>query len=148
MRKEEVHTRMRQLGVRLSEEDIKRAWDMLDVEHNPTGLQIDEFVDGLKFLQEGLATKHVVTVDYSLKRIDKRFHNHIQLLAHRAAEVEKQKSFLLEQIPVADAKHLGRINAFCRRQGAEYANRASASVSSSSLRVGIDITASLPLQTF
>mmetsp|Transcript_5212 Transcript_5212/g.12557 ORF Transcript_5212/g.12557 Transcript_5212/m.12557 type:complete len:535 (+) Transcript_5212:93-1697(+) len=119
MKKDEVHARMRQLGVRLSEEDLKRAWDMLDVDENPAGLQIDDFVDGLKFLQEGLATKHVVTVDYSLKRIDKRFHNHIELLTTRAKEVTGQKEFFLQHIPVFDATHVLRLNAFAQQRGLE-----------------------------
>lgn len=68
MKQEFVHVRMAELGIHMTQDEFFKCWDMLDV-HGEGELTIDEFVTGLAYLQEGLSTKHIVSVDYTLKRV-------------------------------------------------------------------------------
>jgi len=68
IKQSQVAARMRALGITMSVVEFQKAWDMLDVDDSGE-LTIEEFVNGFSFLQEGLATKHIVHVDYGLKRI-------------------------------------------------------------------------------
>mmetsp|Transcript_25165 Transcript_25165/g.57842 ORF Transcript_25165/g.57842 Transcript_25165/m.57842 type:complete len:513 (-) Transcript_25165:50-1588(-) len=79
MKQDFVHKQMKHLGIRLSQEELLKTWEMLDIDDSGE-LTIQEFVEGLRFLQQGLATKHIVTVDYSLKRVGRRFFYHMDYL--------------------------------------------------------------------
>lgn len=68
LEKEFVHEQMRALGIHLPRGELEEAWRTLDYDESGE-LTIDAFVDGLSFLQEGLGTKHIVNVDYSMKRV-------------------------------------------------------------------------------
>merc|ERR1712137_885888 len=68
--KDFVYKRMKELGIQLSHDELLKAFELLDVDDSGE-LTIDEFVEGLGYMQEGLATKHIVNVDYSLKRVEK-----------------------------------------------------------------------------
>jgi hypothetical protein len=68
MDQDNVTKEMARLGVNMNDEDLRKAWEMLDIDDSGE-LTIDEFVSGLSYLQEGLSTKHVISIDYSLKRV-------------------------------------------------------------------------------
>merc|ERR1712187_227120 len=65
---EYVMKTMEDLGVGLSHEELRRAFFMLDVDESGE-LTIEEFTMGLGQLQQGLTTKHVVSIDYALQRV-------------------------------------------------------------------------------
>merc|ERR1711963_555836 len=88
---------MKTLGIRLSEEELLKAWTMLDVDDSGE-LTIDEFVDGLGYLQEGLSTKHIVNVDYSLKRVDRKVNAHIKAINAAMSSVMRQHEEILSVI--------------------------------------------------
>eukprot|EP00930_Biecheleria_cincta_P102414 TRINITY_DN9413_c0_g1_i1.p1 TRINITY_DN9413_c0_g1~~TRINITY_DN9413_c0_g1_i1.p1 ORF type:complete len:136 (+),score=39.96 TRINITY_DN9413_c0_g1_i1:110-517(+) len=59
---------MEALGVDIPPEDLRQAFDMLDIDESGE-LTIQEFIEGVSQLQESLNTKHVVSLDYSLQRV-------------------------------------------------------------------------------
>lgn len=71
MKKEFVAEQMRHMGFTMTEEEIVKAWDMLDIDRKGE-LTIDSFVSGLSYLQEKLTTRHVMNISYSLKRVQRR----------------------------------------------------------------------------
>jgi voltage-gated sodium channel len=81
-----VLKRMKELGIHLTVPELYKAWDMLDVDESGE-LTIEEFVTGLSYLQEGLATKHIVHVDYSLKKITNKAEAKLDEIAAKLAEV-------------------------------------------------------------
>merc|ERR1712203_105984 len=56
-------------GFVLDEKDLGRIWDTFDIDESEN-ITIEELVAGFSYLQEGLATKHIANVNYSLKRVD------------------------------------------------------------------------------
>mmetsp|Transcript_79534 Transcript_79534/g.200032 ORF Transcript_79534/g.200032 Transcript_79534/m.200032 type:complete len:505 (-) Transcript_79534:69-1583(-) len=84
-----VHKRMKELGVYLSRKELFKAWEMLDIDESGE-LTIDEFVTGLSTLQEGLATKHMVSVDYSLKRITLKTEARMEQISKEAQELASE----------------------------------------------------------
>eukprot|EP00932_Pfiesteria_piscicida_P004996 SRR837773.14901.p1 GENE.SRR837773.14901~~SRR837773.14901.p1 ORF type:complete len:117 (+),score=32.04 SRR837773.14901:52-351(+) len=61
-------------------------------------LTIDEFVTGLSTLQEGLATKHMVSIDYPLKRVSLKTGKHIDKLATAVEETLRESQRLSEVV--------------------------------------------------
>mmetsp|Transcript_123775 Transcript_123775/g.194139 ORF Transcript_123775/g.194139 Transcript_123775/m.194139 type:complete len:534 (+) Transcript_123775:75-1676(+) len=88
-KKDYVVERMQELGVHLSEEDFQKAWDMLDVDGSGE-LSIDAFVNGFSALHEALATKHVVNIDYSLKRVQFEMEQRLETLDDQIKELRAQ----------------------------------------------------------
>merc|ERR1711957_617881 len=96
---------MEELDVHLSADDLSRAWDMLDVDESGE-LSIDEFVAGLAYLQEGLEAKHIVNVDYELKRTAIRFDAKIEQLSHCMNEVSKHTIDIAESLACRSKSHV------------------------------------------
>mmetsp|Transcript_158892 Transcript_158892/g.505973 ORF Transcript_158892/g.505973 Transcript_158892/m.505973 type:complete len:504 (-) Transcript_158892:106-1617(-) len=90
-----VHNRMKELGVHMSREELFKAWEMLDIDESGE-LTIEEFVTGLSTLQEGLATKHMVSVDYSLKRVSLKTEKNMNDMAKRAMDMVTESSDIHE----------------------------------------------------
>jgi len=97
MEKDFVHKRMRDLEINMRREELMKTFGMLDVDDSGE-LTIEEFVDGLGYLHEGLATKHIVNVDYSLKRVEKRVETRFELLSSSATEVAQQHEDILRRM--------------------------------------------------
>lgn len=97
MEKDFVTKQMKALGILLSQDELMKAWDMLDVDDSGE-LTIDEFVDGLGHLQEGLATKHIVNVDYSLKRVERQVEERLSGIQQAMTAVQDQNSVILDVI--------------------------------------------------
>jgi len=93
LKEEIIHTRMKELGVSMSQDDLKKAWKTLDIEGGGE-LTIDEFVTGLSYLQEGLATRHVVNIDYSLKRVAVRLGRQMESLQARIDRLRKHNDLI------------------------------------------------------
>jgi len=62
---------MQAQGVDLKVRDLSQTWDTFDVDDSGE-LTIDELVDGFSYLMEDLGTKHVATVQYALKRFQRK----------------------------------------------------------------------------
>merc|ERR1712224_188016 len=72
MGKTSVHKEMTRLGIEFTPEWLHGVWEMLDIDGSGE-LKINDFVVGFSYLQEHLATKHLVSMEYSLKRISTNF---------------------------------------------------------------------------
>merc|ERR1719277_1111918 len=88
-----VHARMKELGVHMSRDDLTKAWEMLDIDDSGE-LTIDEFVTGLSTLQEGLTTKHMVCVDYSLKKVTLKAESSMEYFCRDAEDLLRQSQDL------------------------------------------------------
>lgn len=97
MEKDFVHQRMRDLEINMRRDELMKTFAMLDVDDSGE-LTIEEFVDGLGYLQEGLATKHIVNVDYSLKRVEKRVETRFEALRESSDEVTTQHEDILSRL--------------------------------------------------
>lgn len=51
-------------------------------------LTIDEFVSGLAYLQEGLSTKHIVDVEYSVKKVSHRTEQRLEKIKRFMADMK------------------------------------------------------------
>merc|ERR1739848_183603 len=107
MQNDEVHIQMKELGVQMSHDELMELFNLLDVDDSGE-LSIDEFVDGLGYLQEGLSTKHIVNVDYSLKRVEKRVETGIETVTDLMQHVIKQQAAILARIDSQGKLHDGQ----------------------------------------
>lgn len=82
-----VSLTMDELGVDLSKQELRRAFDMLDVDESGE-LTIDEFTLGLGQLQQSLTTKHVVSIDYALQRVQVKLSG---MMDQVLADIEKSQ---------------------------------------------------------
>jgi len=98
-----VHSRMKELGVHLSHQELSNIWDMLDIDESGE-LTIDEFVTGLSTLQEGLSTKHMVALDYSLKRVTLKAERTMDRLCEKAESLMLQSAELHHHISQRDPR--------------------------------------------
>lgn len=106
MGQDRVIKEMRTLGISLTQEEFLKAWEMLDIDSSGE-LTIDEFVSGLSYLHEALSTKHVVNIDYSLKRVSARLDQRIDLLLEDIQELKKTNNEIIECLATQEemAKH-------------------------------------------
>lgn len=104
MEKDFVHKRMQTLGISLSRDDFLAAFHMLDIDDSGE-LTIEEFVDGLGYLQEGLATKHIVNVDYTLKRVERRVEDGMSRIIDTIGKVTAQHHAILHRIRKQESLH-------------------------------------------
>lgn len=108
-KKDYVVERMKELGIHLSEADFQKAWNMLDIDGSGE-LSIEEFVNGFSALHESLSTKHVVNIDYSLKKVSFEMETRLDRLessiAHLRAQNEEMRESLNTQERMRDAQSL------------------------------------------
>jgi len=97
MKKEFVVEQMRNMGFTMTEEEILKAWDMLDI-HRKGELTIDSFVSGLSYLQEKLSARHVMNVSYLLKRVSRRLDASIQNLLKELDGLSDQNNAIVHCI--------------------------------------------------
>mmetsp|Transcript_43809 Transcript_43809/g.103575 ORF Transcript_43809/g.103575 Transcript_43809/m.103575 type:complete len:724 (+) Transcript_43809:78-2249(+) len=83
-----LQSKLSDMDINVDKEDLLRTWEMLDVRGDGE-LGIDEFVDGLVCLQDGLSTKYVVNLDYSIRSVAVQIENRLGKLE---AHVEGWKS--------------------------------------------------------
>eukprot|EP00747_Dinoflagellata_sp_TGD_P023378 gnl/TRDRNA2_/TRDRNA2_129765_c0_seq4.p1 gnl/TRDRNA2_/TRDRNA2_129765_c0~~gnl/TRDRNA2_/TRDRNA2_129765_c0_seq4.p1 ORF type:complete len:501 (+),score=99.03 gnl/TRDRNA2_/TRDRNA2_129765_c0_seq4:33-1535(+) len=90
MEQEEVRRQMKDMGVLMSTEDMEKMFvkhlEVLATDQ----LELDEFIAALSYLQEGLAAKHVVNIDYSLKRLSWKLDKSLGELQVRLQDVVVQ----------------------------------------------------------
>lgn len=78
-----------------NKEDLYTAWEMLDIKGIGV-LTSDEFVDGLSYLdEEGPATRHIVDIDYSIRRLQNKLESKASVLRDRIAAWRKSNEVLL-----------------------------------------------------
>lgn len=104
MDQEFVRNRMRSLGVAITPDELRQAWEMLDIDGSGE-LTIDEFVSGLSFLTEVLSTKHIVSIDYSLKRTANRIDRDLDSLLQELEDVKGQNQEILDHLNRQDAHY-------------------------------------------
>lgn len=80
-----VLDKMEALGIEIPIEDLRQAFDMLDIDESGE-LTIQEFIEGVSQLQESLNTRHVVSLDYSLQRVQKKVSKKIDSLEETIKE--------------------------------------------------------------
>mmetsp|Transcript_16436 Transcript_16436/g.38517 ORF Transcript_16436/g.38517 Transcript_16436/m.38517 type:complete len:487 (+) Transcript_16436:100-1560(+) len=97
MEKDFVHRQMKDLGIHLTQEELFKAWDMLDIDESGE-LTIEEFVTGLSYLQEGLSTKHIVNVDYSLKRVTIRCEDRMTKIGATVKDIVRQNEEIVAKL--------------------------------------------------
>jgi hypothetical protein len=92
-----VRLNMKEHGIVLEDNDIERTWKTFDVDDSGV-LDINELVDGFALLQEGLATKHVATIGYSLKRFSLQAEQDMTCLEEGAEKLQEQAQELRQRI--------------------------------------------------
>lgn len=118
MEKDFVHKKMRSLGIHFTEDELFKAWEMLDIDESGE-LTIDEFVTGLSYLQEGLATKHIVNVEYSMKRVSARLDQRLKHVRNEMAELMDQVLVIQEKLgQQGDAQHQQQLSFWLWQQWA------------------------------
>jgi len=109
MKKEFVAHQMRSMGFTMSEDEMLKSWDMLDIERKGE-LTIDSFVSGLSYLQEKLTTRHVMSISYLLKRVQRRLEHCIRDLVTELDALSDQNKAIVQcmdrQDKLADQQHL------------------------------------------
>merc|ERR1712137_222002 len=106
MDKDFVHKQMKKLDINVSKDELVKTFTMLDIDDSGE-LTIEEFVDGLGYLQEGLATKHIVNVDYSLKRVEKRVDSVMETINESINGVMEQHGHILQALRQQEIAHDG-----------------------------------------
>jgi len=97
MRKEFVITEMRNMGFSMTEEEIVKSWDMLDIDRGGE-LTIDSFVSGLSYLQEKLTTRHVMNISYLLKRVSRHLEESVSHLFQELDALRDQNAEIIESL--------------------------------------------------
>lgn len=95
MVQEFVHVEMRKTGINMTMEELLKAYQMLDIDGSGE-LTIDEFVSGFSYLREALCTKHVVNIDYSLKRFSMTMETRIERLCAEISEFSMENEEIAE----------------------------------------------------
>merc|ERR1719238_2068350 len=101
MVKDFVHEEMTKLGICMSESDFLKGWEMSDIDGSGE-LSIEEFVAGFSYLQESLCTKHVVNIDYSLKRIAMDMEARIDKFSEDVAELRVQGEEIMKSLELQE----------------------------------------------
>lgn len=83
--------------IAVQKDDLKKRFDMLDVADTGV-LTIDEFVEGLAWYQEGLSTKHIVNLDYSVRRLSMTFEGKIDRLELKVTNLRKRSGAILDRL--------------------------------------------------
>lgn len=96
---------LRELAISsLTPEYLLKAWELLD--HEQTGeLTIDEFVVGLSSLSEELSTKHIVSVDSTLKKVAMNAGDEVSRLKGKITEMKRHNADLLERLQMQEQMH-------------------------------------------
>jgi len=91
-----VTKHMDDLGVSISREELLHTFDMLDVDESGE-LTIDEFTLGLSLMQQDLSIKHVVAINYAIKRCQFHLQRQIQNSNQGTREDMTERVDTLEQ---------------------------------------------------
>merc|ERR1712100_510066 len=79
----------------VNKDEMKKRFELLDVSGSGV-LTIDEFVEGLATYQEGLSTKHIVNLDYAVRRLSARFDIRMKEMETKVATLKKRNIILLD----------------------------------------------------
>jgi len=97
IKRPEVRRQMLESGVKMHEEEMYKAWELLDVDGSGE-LTIDAFVTGLSCLQEALNVRHVVSIDYSVKRTAARLERCMKNLLVELESVQEQNDQIIQSL--------------------------------------------------
>jgi len=86
---------MSDFGLEMTIDELSRAWALLDVDGHGE-LTIDDFVDGLSVLHETLSVKHIISIDYSVKRTWVRLEKCLDALLQELVQVSRQSEVILK----------------------------------------------------
>mmetsp|Transcript_108254 Transcript_108254/g.337358 ORF Transcript_108254/g.337358 Transcript_108254/m.337358 type:complete len:488 (-) Transcript_108254:343-1806(-) len=90
------------LEMHVKKEELSEMWDTIDVAGTGV-LTIDEFVDGLAFLQEDrIMTRHVATLDYNIRRLSRDLEKRLRSLTRRVQEWRAQNSIFMDALEHED----------------------------------------------
>jgi voltage-gated sodium channel len=97
LQSETLEKLFKSLEISFHKEEMRQTFDILDISRSGT-LKIEEFVEGLASYQEGLSTKHVVTLDYSVRRLAANFDSKISVIERNVETLMKRNAVLLENM--------------------------------------------------
>jgi len=86
---------MQTVGLDMTLDAMRQAWIMLDVDGHGQ-LTIDDFVEGLSYLQETLSVKHIISIDYSVKRTSVRLEKCLDKLLDELIQVGYQSKTIVD----------------------------------------------------
>mmetsp|Transcript_126429 Transcript_126429/g.369408 ORF Transcript_126429/g.369408 Transcript_126429/m.369408 type:complete len:508 (+) Transcript_126429:64-1587(+) len=96
---------MSSMGLDMTIDQLSKAWTMLDCDGHGE-LTIDDFVEGLSYLHETLSVKHIISIDYSVKRTAIRLEKCLDHLLEELVQVGRQceliLGFLIDQDDIRD----------------------------------------------
>merc|ERR1712217_887846 len=93
------------LDIHIKKEELLETWDMLDVSGEGV-LTVDEFVDGLAYLQEEtISTRHIVVIDYSIKRLNLNMGTRLKALKSKVSMWRKRNQCLLDTLRQQEQVH-------------------------------------------
>lgn len=85
-------------------DEMRKKFEILDVSGSGE-LTIDEFVEGLATYQEGLSTKHIVTLDYALRRLGAHFDSVMSDMEKKVGTLKSRNSILLDSLRKQEQIH-------------------------------------------
>mmetsp|Transcript_23893 Transcript_23893/g.65094 ORF Transcript_23893/g.65094 Transcript_23893/m.65094 type:complete len:503 (-) Transcript_23893:40-1548(-) len=95
---EQLNELLTSLDINVKKEELFEMWDTLDVVGSGT-LTIDEFVDGLAYLQEDqIMTRHIANLDYGIRRLSSDLESRFCSLTLRVSEWRAQNQMLLDAL--------------------------------------------------
>merc|ERR1711979_115137 len=102
-------------GIHLQDQDLGKIWDTFDIDESGE-LNIDELVSGFAYLQEGLATKHVANVGYSLKRFNVKIDNSMGNLELSIDRLAKQQEEMFRRVLTQQEQYQAQWSQFMWQQ--------------------------------
>lgn len=106
----QILNQIRHLGVAINRQDLLDAWGMLDID-GAGELTIDEFVTGLAYLQEGLSTKHIVDVEYQVKRVSFKTQKRIEKIKKFMENMKRLNAEVLTSLKTQETMDMQQLRA-------------------------------------
>mmetsp|Transcript_34377 Transcript_34377/g.78335 ORF Transcript_34377/g.78335 Transcript_34377/m.78335 type:complete len:682 (+) Transcript_34377:51-2096(+) len=92
-----LQQKLDEMAIHVDKQELYRTWEMLDVSGEGQ-LKFDEFIDGLSCLQDGLSTKYVVNLDYSIRRVAVLIEGRLEKLESQVEGWRHRNDLLLQSL--------------------------------------------------